>query len=157
MLAGCLYATKICACDKVTSCLGVVDLLRSYNEVCLHSQIPIGSHPVSIMHKTNETSECCRVSPPVFHWQVSSEDFEFTDEELTDAGLSGTGECLVHLHICHSLIVPIVDASRSVTQTIDIMKKHLRFLGCELFSLASFCVYNTCTTCLDLSLFMLQC
>jgi len=80
----------------------------------------------------DETSECCRESPRLPLTSISSEDFQFTDEELTDAGLSGTGECLGRLHIYPSM-TPIVDASRSVMQTIDLMKKYPRLLGCELF------------------------
>jgi len=82
----------------------------------------------------DETSECCRESPRLPLTSISSEDFQFTDEELTDAGLSGTGECVlvVCIFTLHTT-TPIIDASRSVTQTIDLTKKYPRLLGCELF------------------------
>ena len=53
----------------------------------------------------DETSECCRESPRLPLTSVE-EDFQFRDEELTGAGLKGTGECLSRLHISPSLNDP---------------------------------------------------
>ena len=120
--------------------LHFVDLLWSYNRVLHYTpQIPTGSHPVSIMHKTSEMSECCRESPrlpltsifrrfSVYGWRT----------DRCWAWKAQVSVLVVCTYLPLHTMTPIVDASRSVMQTINLMKNEEipQALGlCELFFL----------------------